>query len=83
MLISRRLSTRGKITKTLNIYSIPLQLQNALGKLYKGTKSRVISPDDATDYFDIPVEVLTEKPNQNGFTPRRLTITYILALRRI
>ena len=42
--------------EVLNIYSIPLQLQNALVKLYKDTKSRVISPDDATYYFDINVD---------------------------
>ena len=48
---------RGKMMKILKAYSIPIQLRNAIRKLYENTKA-VISPDGDTEYFDIKAGVL-------------------------
>ena len=44
--------------KILKAYSIPIQLRNAIRKLYENTKARVISPDGDTEYFNIKAGVL-------------------------
>ena len=49
---------RGKMLKILKAYDIPEELINAISKLYENTKSRVLSPDGETDWFDISAGVL-------------------------
>ena len=49
---------RGMMLKILKAYGIPDQLIQAIGKLYEGTRAKVISPDGETDYFNILAGVL-------------------------
>ena len=44
--------------KILNAYGIPDQLVKAVGKMYEGTKARVLTPDGETEEFEIQAGVL-------------------------
>ena len=43
---------RGKMLKFLRAYGLPEQLVSAIGVLYAGTKTKVLSPDGETEFFE-------------------------------
>ena len=49
---------RAKIMQILKACGIPNELVNAIQKLYEGTRTKVLSPDDETEYFEILGNVL-------------------------
>lgn len=49
---------RGKMLKILKAYGIPDQLVQAIGKLYEGTRAKVLTPDGETEFFNILAGVL-------------------------